>query len=195
MGEVITCTSTRCRQGTMSSSWSSNWTRDPVQVGGATAYVGEWEMSAPELDGKSISKITLNVYKSDTTSRTSTQYVTCSAVAGEKDTLVSSGEMITLSTDSGWMAVDVSGLAKSIESYTTTWYLVIGNPSTSSTEAVIRGYDSGYMLYLEMELSDGSKIYLASGNTLIPYKLYRAENGVLVPYDIYRGENGTLVKY
>ena len=50
-------------------------------------------------------------------------------------------------------------------------------------------------IYLYIEYTASSTIYLGGSGSLVGYKLYHAENGALVQYSLYHGENGSLVKY
>lgn len=195
MSKVLKSTATSCRYNS-GGSWASG--ANGMYIGnnsdGSTVNVGQWTMSSTGLSASDISKITLYVYRSAVEATSSVNlYAGCSSSSSDYLEWQSTGVPITMSSGYGWKSFDVSGLKSYIGSYKSTWYLLIGNPKTNKTWCHVAGSD--YMLYLEIEYSDGSKIYLASGNTLIPYELYRAENGSLVKYNIYRGENGTLVKY
>lgn len=156
--------------------------------------IAQWTMAPTGLGAGSIEKITLYIYRQAVSSSSNpTVYVGCSSNRSDYNSVRSAGVPVTMSSGSGWKAIDVSGLKNYIAAFASTWYLLMGDTEDEVDMFDVSGTDN--MLYLEIQYSDGSKIYLASGNTLIPYKLYRAENGVLVPYDIYRGENGSLVKY
>lgn len=152
----------------------------------------------PAIDASlgKIKRVTLNIYRNSASSTyTRNYYVGCSASASDSASVLSTGVTFSLSGGEGWKRVDVSGLAEYLTSYTATWYLLIGNPNTKSTYAEIAGYGSGRMLYLEIEFSNGSKIYLAVDGSLEAYQLYHAEDGSLVRYDPYHCENGALIKY
>lgn len=199
MGNVITCQSTLCRyaQGGV---WASSNDKNPMYIGtnsaGTYKYIGQWHMPAIGSDIGEITSVMLHVYRNSSSSSTEKNlYIGCSSDSTDSGSVQSTGVTFALSAGEGWKSIDVSGIAEHIIGYTSTWYLLIGNPNRKNTYAEVAGYGSGKMLYLEIICSNGSKIYLASGGELVPYQLYRAENGELVRYDLYRGENGSLIKY
>lgn len=199
MGESVNCASSRCRYA-QSGTWAESDMKNPIYIGtnssGAYKYVGQWAMPAIDASIGKIKRVTLNIYRNSASSTyTRNYYVGCSASASDSASVLSTGVTFALSSGEGWKRVDVSGLAEYLTSYTATWYLLIGNPNTKSTYAEIAGYGSGRMLYLEIEFSNGSKIYLAVDGSLEAYQLYHAEDGSLVRYDPYHCENGALIKY
>lgn len=164
---------------------------------GAYRYVALFKLNPIEIKASDIIKITLYFYRPETITYNSGGFnVACSSSETTEGSVLSTGVFIMPSTGYGWKSFDVSALKESIASFSSPWYLVCGNQvlGTANTSCPIMVSEN--KPYLEIEYKDGgSKIYLASGGTLVPYALYHAENGVLVPYDIYRAENGTLVKY
>lgn len=194
---MATYTSTRCRYA-QSGNWADTDTKNPIYIGtnsaGTYKYIGQWLM--PAIGSGTIKSVKLHIYRSSGSSTSARDYyIGCSSSSTDSASVLSTGVTFSLSSGEGWKVVDVSGLAEYIAGYTSSWYLLIGNPNTTGTYAEVAGYGSGNMLYLEVDFSNGSKIYLASNGDLVPYKLYRAENGALVQYDIYHGENGSLIKY
>lgn len=199
MANAIVCRSSQCRFA-RSGKWSDSMTKNPIYIGnnssGSYKYIGQWEMPPLEMARSEIEKITLHIYRNSNYSTYSWDYyIGTSSNVEDYASVLSTGVQISVSANAGWKSMDVSGLAEYITEYDSTWYLLIGNPNYNGTYSEVAGYGSGKMLYLEIELSNGSKIYLASNGVLAPYQIYRAENGVLVRYDLYRGENGSLVKY
>lgn len=199
MADVIVCQSSQCRFA-QSGKWAETMTKNPMYIGtngsGTYVYVGQWEMPSLGLSKSEITKITLNIYRNSNASAYSRdEYIGCSSNVSDYASVLSTGMKISLSANAGWKTIDVTGLAEYITEYTSTWYLLIGNPNGKNSYVEIAGYGSGKMLYLEIELSDGSKIYLSSNGVLVPHLLYRSENGTLVKYDLYHSENGSLVKY
>jgi hypothetical protein len=174
--------------------------QNPVYIGtngsGTYVYVGQWEMPPLRLSKNEIKKITLHIYRNANSSAYSrNEYIGCSGNQSDYASVLSTGIKISLSANKGWKVIDVTGLAEYITEYSSTWYLLIGNPNGKNSYVEIAGYGSGNMLYLEIELSNGSKIYLSTNGELTPYQLYRSENGTLVKYDLYHSENGSLVRY
>lgn len=150
----------------------------------------------PAIESGEIKSIKMYIYRNSANSGTAhTYYVGCSNNQTDSASVLSTGITFNLSSGEGWKSADITDIREYVKDYTEDWYLLIGNPNTTGTYAEVAGYGSGKMLYLEVEFSNGSKIYLASNGALVPYKLYRAENGALVQYDIYHGENGSLIKY
>ena len=199
MSNVLTYASTQCRYA-QSGNWADTMTKNPMYIGtnsaGTYKYVGQWKMPAIDATLGEISRVTLHVYRNSNSSASARQqYVGCSINTDDVGSVLSTGITIDISAGEGWKSIDVSEIAEYISGYSSTWYLLIGNPNTKSTYAEIAGYGSGKMLYLEIEFSSGSKIYLASDGVLEPYQLYHAENGALVKYSLYRAESGALVKY
>lgn len=199
MSDVIKCTSTQCRYA-QSGNWADSMKKNPIYIGtnsaGTYKYVGQWEMPSIDVDPSAIKSVRLHIFRnSNSSSYAREYYIGCSSNATDNASVLSTGVTFSLSANAGWKTIDVSGLAEYITGYTSTWYLLIGNPNKKNTYAEIAGYDSGKMLYLEIECSNGSKIYLASGGKLVPHQLYHAESGTLVRYDLYRAESGSLVKY
>lgn len=197
MGNVITCTSTKCRYA-QSGNWADSDTKNPIYIGtnsaGTYKYIGQWLM--PAIGSGTIKSVTLHIYRnSNSSSSARDYYIGCSSSSTDSASVLSTGVTFSLSAGEGWKVVDVSGIGEYIAGYTSSWYLLIGNPNTTGTYAEVAGYGSGNMLYLEVDCSNGSKIYLASNGSLVPYQIYRAENGALVRYDIYHGENGSLINY
>lgn len=199
MSNVQTYTSTQCRYA-QSGNWADSMVKNPIYIGtnsaGTYKYVGQWEMPAIDASLGEIKCVTLHIYRnSNSSTNARMQYVGCSTNSADSGSVLSTGVTIEISAGEGWKSVDVSGIAEHISGYGSTWYLLIGNPNTKATYAEIAGYGSGKMLYLEIEFSSGSKIYLASDGVLETYQLYHAENGALVKYSLYRAESGALVKY
>ena len=199
MANVITCQSTQCRYA-RGGKWASNMQQNPMYIGtnssGSYVYVGQWEMPPIGLSKSEIKRITLNIYRNSNSSTYSRdEYVGCSSNQDDYASVLSTGIEISLSANAGWKSVDVTGLAEYIAEYGSTWYLLIGNPNHKGSYVEIAGYGSGNMLYLEIELSNGSKIYLSSNGVLTPHQLYHSENGSLVRYDLYHAENGSLIRY
>ena len=199
MANVMTCTSTQCRYA-QSGNWASTNNKNPVYIGnnsnGSYKYVGQWEMPGLDASLGEIKKVTLHIYRnSNYSDYARAQFVGCSTSSTDSGSVLSTGIQITIGAGEGWKSFDISDIAEYIAEYDSTWYLLIGNPNKNSTYVEVAGYGSGRMLYLEIELSSGSKIYLASNGALEPYQLYHAENGALVKYSLYRAESGALVKY
>lgn len=199
MANAITCQSTKCRYAN-AGKWAEAMTKNPMYIGtnssASNIYVGQWEMPSLSVDRGEIKKITLNIYRNSNASVYSrNEYIGCSSNVEDYASVLSTGIKISLSAKEGWKSIDVTGLAEYITAYYSTWYLLIGNPNGKNSFVEIAGYGSGKMLYLEIECSNGSKLYLASNGSLVPYQLYRSENGSLVRYDVYHAENGSLVKY
>ena len=199
MGTTVTYWSARCSYA-QSGSWASSNTKNPIYIGtnssGSYKYVGQWSMPAIDTEPGEIKSVMLNIYRnSGSSSNAREYYIGCSSSSTDSGSVLSTGVKFSLSAGEGWKRIDVSGLAEYITSYTDTWYLLIGNPNDRGTYAEVAGYGSGKMLYLEIEFSNGSKLYLASEGELVPYQLYLAENGALTRYDLHLAENGSLVKY
>lgn len=199
MSNVLTYTSTQCRYA-QSGNWASAMTKNPIYIGnnsnGSYKYTGQWAMPHIDVSLGEINRVTLHIYRnSNSSTYAREQYVGCSTSSTDSGSVLSTGIQIEISAGEGWKSIDISGIAEYIREYTSTWYLLIGNPNKNSTYVEVAGYGSGKMLYLEIEFSSGSKIYLASGGVLEPYQLYHAENGALVKYSLYRAESGALVKY
>ena len=199
MSNVLTCTSTQCRYA-QSGNWASTSNKNPMYVGnnsnGSYKYIGQWAMPGIDTSLGEIKKVTLHIYRnSNSASYARDQFVGCSTSSTDSGSVLSTGVQITIGAGEGWKSIDISGIAEYITGYSSTWYLLIGNPNKNSTYVEVAGYGSGRMLYLEIEFSSGSKIYLASIGALEPYQLYHAENGALVKYSVYRAESGALVKY
>lgn len=199
MSNVVTCTSTQCRYA-QGGKWASTMTKNPIYIGNNSAgtykYIGQWEMPTFDKSLGEIDTVTLHIYRnSNNSTHAREQYVGCSSSSDDSGSVLSTGIQITLEAGEGWKSIDISEIAEYISEYTSTWYLLIGNPNKNSTYAEIAGYNSGKMLYLEIDFSSGSKIYLASNGVLEPYQLYHAEDGALVKYSIYHAENGELIKY
>lgn len=197
MSNVVNYTATGCRY-VNGSSWASSYQKNPVYIGtnsaGTYKYIGQWVMPGIDASLGEIKSVMLHLYRNSTTGARE-QYVGCSLSSSDSASVLSTGILIQLSAGEGWKSIDISGIAEYISEYSSTWYLLLGNPNDKGTYAEVAGYGSGKMLYLEITFSNGSKIYLASGGSLVAYQLYRAENGALVRYDPYRAENGALVKY
>lgn len=199
MSKVLTSTATAvryCRVDNGSPTWYTPGST--VSVSGVNDYgvmtIGQWAMNPTGLKASSIKKITLYIYVDNRSSLLTTKpYVGCSSVKSNYNSVTATGVKIEVPYVVGWQSFDVTRLKNYIASFDSTWYLLLG--ADDETTAILTVSGTSNMLYLEIEYSDGSKIYLASGGSLIPYTLYRAENGSLVPYDIYRAENGSLVKY
>lgn len=199
MGNVMTCTSTHCRY-VRSGTWAETMTKNPIYIGnnsnGSYKYIGQWVMPGIDTSLGEIKRVTLHIYRNSSSSGYAReQYVGCSASSTDSGSVLSTGIQIEIGAGEGWKSIDISGIAEYITQYTSTWYLLIGNPNNNSTYVEVAGYGSGKMLYLEIEFSSGSKIYLASNGALEAYQLYHAENGALVKYSVYRAESGALVKY
>lgn len=199
MSDVIECTSTQCRYN-QNGKWMSSMEVNPIRIGtnltGTYKYVGQWEMPPIKKYLNEIKSIRLHIYRNSYASeRTREYYIGCSTDVTDATAVLSTGITFSLGWDAGWQTIDVSGLAEYIAGYESIWYLLIGNPDKTDTYAEIAGYNSGKMLYLEIECSNGSKIYLASNGELVPYQIYHAEDGELVRYDLYHAEDDELVKY
>ena len=199
MGNVMTCVSTQCRYA-QSGNWASTTTKNPMYIGnnsnGSYKYVGQWEMPGIDVRQGEIKKVTLHIYRnSNYSDYDRAQFVGYSTSSTDSGSVLSTGIQITIGAGEGWRSFDISGIAEYIADYNSTWYLLIGNPNKNNTYVEVAGYGSGRMLYLEIELSSGSKIMLASEGKLVSYQIYRAENGSLVRYNPYRAENGTLIKF
>lgn len=199
MANTITCQSTKCRYA-RTGYWSNDALENPIYIGtnskGTWVYIGQWTMPPVPVKRSDIAKITMHIYRNASNSTYSRgQYVGCSNNYDDYGSVLGTGVFVSLSAKEGWKSVDVTGLAEYITAYSGNWYLLIGNPNIANSYVEVAGYGSGKMLYLEIELSNGSKIYLSTNGELTPYQLYRSENGSLVRYDIYRSENGSLVKY
>lgn len=175
-------------------------TKNPIYIGtnsaGTYKYIGQWLMTGLAPDKGEIKSITLYIYRnSNNSSYARDYYVGCSIDQTDYASVLSTGEMVSMSAGEGWKSLDITGLKDYIANYTSDWYLLIGNPNTKGTYAEIAGYGTSYMPYLIVEYADGSTIYLATGDGLVQHQLYRAENGTLVRYDLYHAENGSLVRY
>lgn len=199
MADTIKCQSTHCRYS-RTGTWSTEVNENPVYIGtnskGTYVYVGQWTMPALGVTRNEIKRITLHIYRnSNYAVYERDEYVGCSGNYEDYASVLSTGVKISLSANEGWKAVDVTGLAEYITEYSSTWYLLIGNPNNKNSYVEIAGYGSGNMLYLEIELSNGSKIYLSSNGVITPHQLYHSENGSLVRYDVYRSEDGSLIRY
>ena len=198
MSKSLTSTATACRYYNVYNGNGSWYTGgSTVDIYNNTSYaqknIAQWTMNPTGLGAGSIEKITLYIEGYAVNSSDANLIVGCSSERSDYASVTSPGVKITLSAGNGVKVIDVSGLKSYITEFKSTWYLLIGFPDTVNGSIAVAGTKN--MLYLEIEYSDGSKIYLASTGTLIPYTLYRAENGSLVPYNIYRAENGSLVKY
>lgn len=183
-----------------SGNWASSKTKNPIYIGtnsaGTYKYVGQWVMPGLNQSLGVLKSVELCIWRnSNNSSGAHTYYIGCSADPSDSASVLSTGVTFTLDAGAGWGFYDVSGLAEYIAHYSSTWYLLIGNPNETGTYAEIAGYGSGYELFLSMRYSSGSSILLASNGQLVPYQIYHAENGSLVQYDLYRAENGSLVKY
>ena len=199
MGNVQTYTSTQCRYA-QSGNWADSMQKNPMYIGnnsaGSYKYIGQWVIPRIDASLGEIKNVKLHIYRNSNNSTSSRKlYVGCSTSSTDSASVLSTGIQIELSSGEGWKICDISPIAEYIRNYDKFWYLLIGNPNTNSTYAEVAGYGSGRMLYLEIDFSSGSKIYLASNGVLEPYQLYRAENGSLVQYNVYRAESGALVKY
>lgn len=199
MADTIMCRSTQCRYS-RTGKWSTEVNENPVYIGtnskGTYVYVGQWTMPSLTVERGDIKKITLHIYRnSNYAVYERDEYVGCSSNYEDYASVLSTGVMISLSANEGWKSVDVTGLAEYITEYSSTWYLLIGNPNGKNSYVEIAGNGSGKMLYLEIELSNGSKIYLSTNGVLTPHQLYHSENGSLVRYDVYHSENGSLIRY
>lgn len=183
-----------------SGNWASSKTKNPIYIGtnsaGTYKYVGQWVMPGLDQSLGVLKRVTLNLWRnSNNSSAAHDYYIGCSADPNDSASVLSTGVTFTLDAGSGWQFIDVSDIAEHIAGYSSTWYLLIGNPNETGTYAEIAGYGTGYELVLSLEYSDGSSIMLASNGQLVAYQLYHAENGSLVQYDLYHAENGSLVKY
>jgi hypothetical protein len=183
-----------------SGNWASSKTKNPIYIGtnsaGTYKYVGQWVMPGLDQSLGTLKRVELAIWRNGNSSSSAHDYyIGCSADPNDSASVLSTGVTFTLESGSGWQFIDVSEIAEHIASYTSTWYLLIGNPNDKSTYAEIAGYGSGHEMFLSLTYSNGSSIMLATGGTLEAYQLYRAENGSLVQYDLYRAENGSLVKY
>lgn len=183
-----------------SGNWASSKTKNPIYIGtnsaGTYKYVGQWVMPALNQSLGELKYVTLWIYRnSNNSSGAHTYYIGCSTDPNDSASVLSTGVTFTLNAGEGWHTPDVSGLAEHIANYSSTWYLLIGNPNKKSTYAEIAGYGTGYEVSLELVYSSGSSIMLASGGKLVSYQLHRAEGGKLEQYDLYHAENGVLVKY
>lgn len=183
-----------------SGNWASSKTKNPIYIGNNSAgtykYVGQWVMPGLDQSLGTLKRVTLNIYRnSNSSSRAHDYYIGCSSSPTDHASVLSTGVRFTLPAGEGWHFIDVSDLAEHIESYSSTWYLLIGNPNDDGTYAEIAGYGSGYEVSMDLEYSSGSSILLASDGRLVAYELYRAENGRLVQYNLCHAENGRLVQY
>lgn len=199
MSNTIVCQSLLCRFA-QSGKWGDTMSKNPMYIGtngsGTYVYVGQWVMPTLSVSRGDIKKITLHIYRNSNASTYSRdEYIGCSSNLEDYASVLSTGIKITLSAREGWKAIDVTGLAEYICEYDYTWYLLIGNPNGKNSYVEIAGYGTDKMLYLEIELADGSRIYLSSNGVLTPHQLYHSENGSLVRYDLYRSENGSLIRY
>lgn len=199
MSKFVSYDATRCTYA-QSGSWATSDTKNPIYIGtnsaGTYKYVGQWAMPPIDADLGKIKSVTLNIYRNSASSNYARElYIGCSSSSTDSGSVLSTGVKFSLSAGEGWKSIDVSGIVEYIASYTGTWYLLIGNPNTKSTYAEVAGYGSGSMLHIDIEFSNGSRIYLATDGALVPYQLYHAENGSLVRYDPYHCENGSLIKY
>lgn len=199
MGTFVSYESTHCSYA-QSGNWASSNTKNPIYIGNNSAgtykYVGQWYMPPLDQDYGEISSVTLNIYRNSANSSSAREYyVGCSSSSTDYASVLSTGVKFTLNAGEGWNKVDVSGIAPYIKDYTSTWYLLIGNPNNNGTYAEVAGYGTYSMLNLDILFEDGSRIYLASDGSLNAYQIYRAEKGSLTRYDLYRGEGGSLVKY
>ena len=183
-----------------SGNWANSKTKNPIYIGtnsaGTYKYVGQWVMSGLEQGLGVLKEVILNIYRNSNNSSSAQEYyIGCSTSPTDDASVLSTGVKFTLPAGEGWNFIDVSDLAEYIASYTSTWYLLIGNPNTKGTYAEIAGYGTGYEVYLDLTYSSGSSIRLATDGRLVDYELYRAEDGRLVQYNIHRAENGSLVQY
>lgn len=199
MANTMTCESTKCRWH-RTSTWSTTEAENPMYIGtngsGTYVYVGQWTMPPLGVSESEIKTITLHIYRNSNASvYARNEYIGCSSNYEDYASVLSTGIKIQVSANEGWKVIDVTELAEYITEYSSTWYLLIGNPNGKNSFVEIAGYGTGKMLYLEIELSNGTKIYLSSDGELAPYQLYRSENGSLVRYDLYHAEDGSLVKY
>lgn len=199
MSKNVVCASTHCRYA-QSGNWASTMTKNPMYIGtnsnASYKYVGQWQMPGLDATLGEIKSVTLHIYRnSNSSTYAREQYVGCSTSSTDSASVLSTGILIEISAGEGWKEIDISDIAEYIADYTSTWYLLIGNPNKKSTYVEVAGYGTDNMLYLVIDYSFGSKIYLASSGELEPYQLYRAEDGELVRYDLYHGESGSLVKY
>lgn len=199
MSNVVNYTAAGCTYAN-GNSWASSDTKNPIYIGtnsaGSYKYVGRWTMPPIAKDLGEIKSVHLHIYRnSGSSSYARDLYIGCTASTNDTASVLSTGVVFSLSAGEGWKVIDVTGIAEYIASYSSTWYLLIGNPNNKNTYAEVAGHGSGKMLYLQITFSNGSKIYLSSGGTLEAYQLYHAENGSLVRYDPYHAENGALVKY
>ena len=195
----VQCYSTRCSY-TQNGGWASNDTKNPIYIGvnsaGSYNYIGQWTMPGVPQDMGDLKRVVLHIYRNSNNSTYPREYyIGCSTSSTDDGSVLSTGVTFTLSAGEGWKECNVSELAEHITSYDSTWYLLIGNPNTKGTFSEVAGYGTAYMLYLELQYSDGSNILLASDGSLVPYQLHHAENGSLVQYDLYHAENGSLIKY
>lgn len=180
--------------------WATTKMKNPVYIGMTASaslnYVGQWVMPSIDLTLGVPKKVLLNIYRNDNSSAYTHEYfVGCSDYESDSASVLSTGIQITLTSGEGWKIIDVSGLGEYIAQYESTWYLLIGNPSTRGTYAEIAGYGSGCEVNLDLFYSNGSHIHLASDGNLVAYQIYRAEDGSLVQYNLYRAEDGSLIKY
>lgn len=199
MSNIVVYAPVYCRYA-QSGNWADSMMKNPMYIGtnsnGSYKYIGQWKMPGLDASLGEIKSVTLHIYRnSNSSTYAREQYVGCSTSSTDSASVLSTGIQIEIGAGEGWKEIDISGIAEYIAEYTSTWYLLIGNPNKKSTYVEIAGYGTDNMLYLVIDYSSGSKIYLASSGVLEPYQLYRAENGELVRYDIYRGESGSLVKY
>jgi hypothetical protein len=142
------------------------------------------------------SNVHVNIFRNSNYSSSAEEYyIGCSSDPTDSASVLSTGITFTLPSGEGWNCIEVPELGEHIVQYSSTWYLLIGNPNKKSTYAEIAGYGSGYEVYIELMYSDGSRIMLASDGMLVPYVLCRAENGSLTQYDVYHAENGSLVGF
>lgn len=70
-----------------------------------------------------------------------------------------------------------------------------GTGSTSTSSGQRTGQTEITEIYLLIEYTAASIVYLGENGVLVPYEVYHGENGELVPYMIFYGENGQLVQY
>lgn len=183
-----------------SGNWASSQTKNPIYIGtnsaGTYKYVGQWTMPGLDTSLGVPTYVGLNIYRNSNNSSSEHEYyIGCSESSTDSASVLATGVTFTLDAGEGWCMVDVSGLGEHIANYSSTWYLLIGNPNTKGTYAEIAGYGTGYEAYIELHYSDGSAIMLASDGNLVAYRLYHAENDSLVRYNMYRAENDSLIKY
>lgn len=183
-----------------SGNWANSKTKNPIYIGtnsaGTYKYVGQWVMPGLDQSLGVLKGVELCMWRNANSSSAAHEYyIGCSTDPNDSASVLSTGVTFTLDAGAGWGFYDVSGLAEHIAHYSSTWYLLIGNPNKNGTYAEIAGYGTGYEVFLELSYSSGSTILLAANGQLVPYQIFHTENGSLVQYDLYHAENGSLVKY